>query len=106
MSAPAFTRMRMRADASQARALEASFSQKGAGVDTLKRCDQGRVDAGGRAVFEETVEMIGLRGHMLERAANAEAKQQLAAAYDKAERYCRSVRQWSPSGSRCNPHRG
>ncbi|HEY1788017.1 MAG TPA: UxaA family hydrolase [Verrucomicrobiae bacterium] len=55
------------------------------------------VDAGGRAIFEETVEMIGLREHMLTRAANAEAKQQLAAAYDKAERYCRTVRQWSVS---------
>jgi len=41
--------------------------------------------------------MIGLRGHMLERAANADAKQQLAAAYDKAEKYCRAVRQWSVS---------
>ena len=55
------------------------------------------VDAGGRAVFEETVEMIGLRPHLLARAANDSAKQQLAAAYDKAERYCRSVRQWSVS---------
>ena len=55
------------------------------------------VDAGGRAVFEETVEMIGLRGIMQTRAASPEAKQQLAAAYDKAERYCRSVRQWSVS---------
>ena len=55
------------------------------------------VDAGGRAVFEETVEMIGLREHMLARAANDKARQQLAAAYDKAERYCRSVRQWSVS---------
>jgi altronate hydrolase len=55
------------------------------------------VDAGGRAVFEETVEMIGLREYMLARAANTAAKEQLAAAYDKAERYCRSVRQWSVS---------
>ena len=55
------------------------------------------VDAGGRAIFEETVEMIGLRDHMLSRAADAEAKRQLADAYDKAERYCRSVRQWSVS---------
>jgi altronate hydrolase len=55
------------------------------------------VDAGGRAVFEETVEMIGLREHMLARAATVEARQQLAAAYDKAERYCRAVRQWSVS---------
>lgn len=55
------------------------------------------VDAGGCAVFEETVEMIGLREHMLARAANPAAKQQLSAAYDKAERYCKSVRQWSVS---------
>ena len=55
------------------------------------------VDAGGRAIFEETVEMIGLREHLLARAANAAAKQQLAVAYDKAEYYCRSVRQWSVS---------
>lgn len=55
------------------------------------------VDAGGCAIFEETVEMIGLRNHMTSRAANAEASQQLADAYDKAERYCRSVRQWSVS---------
>ncbi len=55
------------------------------------------VDAGGRAIFEETVEMIGLREHMLARSANAEAREQLGAAYDKAERYCRSVRQWSVS---------
>jgi altronate hydrolase len=55
------------------------------------------VDAGGQAIFEETVEMIGLRRHMLDRAASPEAKQQLANAYDKAEQYCRSVRQWSVS---------
>ncbi|MFO1487903.1 MAG: UxaA family hydrolase [Verrucomicrobiota bacterium] len=55
------------------------------------------VDAGGRAIFEETVEMMGLRGHMLARAANDEARKQLADAYDKAERYCRSVGQWSVS---------
>jgi altronate hydrolase len=55
------------------------------------------VDAGGCAVFEETVEMIGLREVMLSRAASPEAKQQLADAYDKAERYCRAVRQWSVS---------
>jgi altronate dehydratase large subunit len=55
------------------------------------------VDAGGRAIFEETAEMIGLRETMQSRAANPEAKQQLAAACDKAERYCHSVRQWSVS---------
>jgi altronate hydrolase len=53
------------------------------------------VDAGGSAVFEETVEMIGLRSIMLERAANESARQQLAHAYDKAEAYCRAVRQYS-----------
>lgn len=55
------------------------------------------VDSGGRAVFEETVEMIGLKSHMLGRAANDEARAQLAAAYDKAEAYCHSVRQYSIS---------
>ncbi len=55
------------------------------------------VDAGGRAVFEETVEMIGLRGIMLNRAANPEAAKQMAATYDKAENYCKSVRQYSVS---------
>lgn len=53
------------------------------------------VDAGGCAVFEETVEMIGLGDHMLQRAASAQAAEQLSAAYDKAERYCQSVRQYS-----------
>jgi altronate dehydratase large subunit len=55
------------------------------------------VDAGGRAIFEETVEMIGLREHMLARVANAEAAKQIGAAYDKAARYCQSVRQYSVS---------
>ncbi len=55
------------------------------------------VDAGGRAIFEETVEMIGLRAHLLARAAHAGATEQLAAAYAKAERYCREVRQYSVS---------
>ncbi|HVU32233.1 MAG TPA: UxaA family hydrolase [Opitutaceae bacterium] len=55
------------------------------------------VDAGGRAVFEETVEMIGLRDHLLRRAATASAAAQLAAAYEKAVRYCREVRQYSVS---------
>jgi altronate hydrolase len=55
------------------------------------------VDAGGRAVFEETVEMIGLRDIMLSRAANESAREQLAVAYDKAVEYCKSVRQFSAS---------
>ncbi len=54
-------------------------------------------DAGGRAIFEEIVEMIGLKATMLERAANENVRNQVASAYDKAENYCRSVRQWSVS---------
>lgn len=53
------------------------------------------VDRGGRAIFEETVEMIGLRDLMQRRAADAAAGQELAAAYDKAVRYCGEVQQYS-----------
>ena len=55
------------------------------------------VDAGGCAVFEETVEMIGLRDVLLARAADGAARGELAAAYDKAVNYCRDVRQYSAS---------
>lgn len=55
------------------------------------------VDAGGRAVIEETVEMIGLRDILASRAANEPARLELTAAYDKAEAYCKSVRQYSAS---------
>ncbi len=55
------------------------------------------VDAGGTAVFEETVEMIGLREILLSRAAGREAREQVSAAYDKAVEYCRAVRQFSAS---------
>jgi len=55
------------------------------------------VDGGGRAILEETVEMIGLREYLLARAASPRASEQLAQAYDKAERYCQSVRQYSVS---------
>ncbi len=55
------------------------------------------VDQGGRAVFEETVELVGLRQHLLERAATDAARDQLGNAYDKAIRYCRAVRQYSVS---------
>jgi altronate hydrolase len=55
------------------------------------------VDHGGTAIFEETVEMIGLRSVLTGRAASAKAADQIAAAYDKAERYCRTVRQYSVS---------
>ncbi|HVU35598.1 MAG TPA: UxaA family hydrolase [Opitutaceae bacterium] len=68
-----------------------------AGNPTVGAFFDALVDAGGRAVFEETVEMIGLREHLLARAASAEATRQLAAAYDKAVRYCEQVRQYSVS---------
>jgi altronate hydrolase len=55
------------------------------------------VDAGGRAVFEETVEMIGLREVLAARAAGDAARAELIAAYDKAVAYCRAVRQFSAS---------
>lgn len=68
-----------------------------AGNPVVGACFDQLVDAGGTAIFEETVEMIGLRDHMLARAASPEASGRLAAAYDKAERYCREVRQFSVS---------
>lgn len=55
------------------------------------------VDAGGTAVFEEIVEMIGLRNLMVGRGADDVAKAQLGTAYDKAVRYCQRVRQYSVS---------
>jgi altronate hydrolase len=55
------------------------------------------VDAGGTAIFEETVEMIGLRHVLEQRAASEEARRELESAYEKAVRYCRSVRQYSIS---------
>jgi altronate dehydratase large subunit len=55
------------------------------------------VDLGGTAVFEETVEMIGLRDVLARRGKTPEAAEALRATYDKAERYCRSVRQYSVS---------
>lgn len=55
------------------------------------------VDAGGTAIFEETVEMIGLRETMINRAATPEAAIKLSHAYDKAVRYCQSVKQYSIS---------
>ena len=53
------------------------------------------VDLGGAAIFEETVEMIGLREVLARRGKTPEAQQMLRETYDKAERYCRSVRQYS-----------
>jgi altronate hydrolase len=68
-----------------------------AGNPTVGACYDLLVDSGGTAIFEETVEMIGLRDLMLARAANENAAAQLATAYDKAMRYCLRVRQYSVS---------
>lgn len=68
-----------------------------AGNPTVGRFFDRLVDTGGRAVFEETVEMIGLREHLRARAATPAVADQLAATYDKAEGYCREVRQYSVS---------
>lgn len=55
------------------------------------------VDAGGSAIVEEIVEMIGLEDIILGRAADDRARTELAATYAKAEHYCREVRQYSVS---------
>ncbi len=55
------------------------------------------VDCGGTAIFEETVEMIGLREVVAGRGRTPEVQQMLRATYDKAERYCLGVRQYSIS---------
>ena len=68
-----------------------------AGNPVVGKCFDLLIDRGGSAVFEEVVEMIGLREVMHSRAATAEAALQLEAAYDKAEEYCRAVRQYSVS---------
>lgn len=54
-------------------------------------------DAGGTPVWEETVEMIGLRESLIARAACDRARDEIEAAYDKMEDYCRRVRQYSIS---------
>lgn len=73
------------------------FTSGLAGNPAVGRAFDRIVDAGGSAVFEEVVEMIGLRDVLIERAASEEARTQVAAAYDKAVEYCQSVRQYSIS---------
>lgn len=68
-----------------------------AGNPVVGRLFDRLVDAGGTAIFEETVEQIGLRDTLLRRGASQQAREQIGAAYDKAEAYCRGVRQWSAS---------
>jgi altronate hydrolase len=68
-----------------------------AGNPVVGRLFDKLVDAGGAAVFEEIVEMIGLKDVLTSRAANDDVRRQLADAYDKAEQYCQQVRQYSIS---------
>jgi altronate hydrolase len=55
------------------------------------------VDAGGTCIWEEIVEMIGLRETLAERAVDSDAKEEIIRCYDNMERYCREVRQYSVS---------
>jgi len=55
------------------------------------------VGLGGRAVFEEIVELVGLLPCLQDRAATARAREELTAAYNKMESYCKSVRHYSIS---------
>jgi altronate hydrolase len=66
-----------------------------AGNPVVGRAYDHLVDLGGTAIFEEVVEMIGLRDLMIGRAASSEAAVQLGAAYDKAVSYCKAVQQFS-----------
>lgn len=68
-----------------------------AGNPAAGACFDAIVDAGGTAIFEETVEMIGLRAVLESRADSPAAAKELGRAYDKALRYCQSVRQYSIS---------
>ncbi len=68
-----------------------------AGNPAAGACFDSIVDAGGTAIFEETVEMIGLRAILESRAASPDAARQLGEAYDTAVRYCQSVHQYSIS---------
>lgn len=66
-----------------------------AGNPVVGRAYDRLVEMGGTAIFEETVEMIGLRDIMVSRAASPAAAEQLATAYDKAFNYSKAVRQCS-----------
>lgn len=53
------------------------------------------VHAGGTAIFEETVELMGLKNLLISRGKNKQVAQTLEETYEKAKAYCQSVRQWS-----------
>jgi altronate hydrolase len=66
-----------------------------AGNPVVGRAYDRLVEMGGTAIFEETVEMIGLRDLMVSRAASPAAAAQLDIAYNKALNYSKAVRQCS-----------
>lgn len=66
-----------------------------AGNPVVGRLYDHLVDAGGTAIFEEVVELIGLKETLQERAATPEVAGVLDDTYEKAMDYCQSVRQWS-----------
>jgi altronate hydrolase len=68
-----------------------------AGNPVVGRAFDRLVDLGGSAIFEEVVEMIGLRDLMISRAASPQSALQLGATYDKMLNYCKAVRQYSVS---------
>lgn len=55
------------------------------------------VDLGGTAIFEEIVEAIGLKKILMDRAASEKAREEISLTYEKALKYCKSVRQYSVS---------
>lgn len=55
------------------------------------------VEAQGTALFEEIVEAVGLKEVLVSRGADARAATEIKATYDKALKYCKSVRQYSVS---------
>jgi len=55
------------------------------------------VSQGGTAIFEEIVEAVGLIDLLRERAVDEEVKKEIEYTYDKALKYCKSVRQYSVS---------
>lgn len=73
------------------------FTSGLAGNPAVGRFFDKLVDAGGRAVFEEILEMVGLRDVLIQRAAHENARAQVTAAYDKMVAYCQSIRQYSVS---------
>ena len=53
------------------------------------------IDAGGTAVFEEVVELIGLKETLMQRGKDPAVSVILGETYEKAMQYCKDVRQWS-----------